>query len=107
MKDLLTKDLANKLPKLYATEDEPLEDKIVMAKFFHPSTDWTWYAVEFDGEDTCWGLVSGFETEFGYFSISELNQPLGPLHLPAERDIFFRPARLKDLAVFAQGGMVF
>jgi hypothetical protein len=67
MKNLLTKELAEKLPKFYATEDEPLEDKVAVAKFFHPVSNWTWYAIEYDGEDTCWGLVSGFETEFGYF----------------------------------------
>ena len=27
---------------------------------------------EFDGEDLCFGLVEGFEVEFGYFSKSEL-----------------------------------
>lgn len=104
---LITKSLTEKLPKLYDTEHEPLEEKIAVAKFFHPASNWTWYAVEFDGEDLCWGLVCGHETEFGYFSISELNKPLGSLWLPVERDLFFRPTRVKDLAVFDCEGMVY
>jgi hypothetical protein len=104
---LLTKALAEKMPKLYDTEYEPLEDKIAAAKFFHPASNWTWYAIEYDGDDLCWGLVHGHEAEFGYFSLTELNQPLGPLRLPVERDVFFRPTRVKDLAVFGQGGMVY
>lgn len=105
--NLLTKSLAEKLPKLYETEHEPLEDKIAVAKFFHPATNWTWYVIEYDGQDLCWGLVDGHETEFGYFSVSELSKAVGPFGLRVERDIFFRPTRVQELAVFNQGGLVY
>ncbi len=105
--NLLTKSIAKKLPKLYDTEHEPLEDKIAIAKFFHPATNWTWYVIEYDGEDLCWGLVNGHETEFGYFSVSELSKVVGPFGLRVERDIFFRPTRVQELAVFNQGGLVY
>jgi hypothetical protein len=104
---LVTKDVASKLPKLYETEHEPLEDKIARMKFFHPASNWTWYAIEFDGEDLFWGLVSGHEKEFGYFSLQELGKVTVPLGVGIERDIFFRPTRLKDLAAFNAEGMVF
>ncbi len=104
---LMSKSLANKLPKLYGTEHKSLEEKIAQAKFFHPASNWTWYVIEFDGDATCWGLVDGHEAEFGYFSLSEISQVTGPLGLHVERDIFFRPTRVKDLAAFGQGGMVF
>ena len=103
---VLTKDLIGRLPKLYETEDVEPEDKQVIAKFFHPASDWTWYVIEFDGQDLCWGLVSGFETEFGYFSLSEITQPAGPLGLSAERDRWFTPTVVKDLKVYGQGGTV-
>lgn len=47
---MLTKDIKNKLPKLYATEKTPLEDKRVIVKFFCPWGSWTWYAVEGEPE---------------------------------------------------------
>lgn len=103
---LLTKALAKKLPKLYDTESVPTEDKVAVMKLFTPWSSWTWYVIEFDGNDVCWGLVSGHETEFGYFSLSELSK-IQHLGATIERDIFFRPTRVSELAVFGQGGAVF
>ena len=57
----------------------------------------TWYASEFDGEDTFFGLVDGFEAEFGYFSFSELAEVRGLLGLPVERDIHFTPKPLREI----------
>ena len=51
----------------------------------------------FDGEDIFFGLVSGFELELGYFSLSELESVRGPLGLPIERDLYFEPKTLQDL----------
>jgi hypothetical protein len=34
-------------------------------KYFTPDSNWTWYASEFDGEDTFFGPVAGFEVELG------------------------------------------
>ena len=66
-------------------------------KFFTPDSNWTWYASEFDGEDTFFGLVSGFEVELGYFTLSELQGARGPLGLPIERDQHFEPKKLGEL----------
>ncbi len=33
---------------------------------------WIYETWEYDGEDLCFGKVHGFETEIGYFTISEL-----------------------------------
>ncbi|MGB4768104.1 MAG: DUF2958 domain-containing protein [Candidatus Saccharimonas sp.] len=94
---LLTKAAAAKIPKLYATEHIETPDKIAYAKFFHPVSQWTWYVMEYDGADTCFGLVVGHETEFGYFSLEELS--LVGYGLPIERDRYFKPTRVKDLLV--------
>ena len=61
MTTLLTKEIIEKLPKLYETEDVELEDKLIQAKLFTPWTNWTWYIIEFDGEDRCFGFVKGHE----------------------------------------------
>jgi len=94
---LLTKELRAKLPKLYQTEDIPVEEKTVVIKFFQPWGSWTWYATEFDGEDLFFGLVHGFEKEWGYFSLRELESVSGPFGLKIERDLYFSPTKIKDL----------
>ena len=85
---LLTKEIRQSLPGLYATEDE--KDPMVHVRFFSPWMDWTWYAAEFDGKNLFFGLVEGSETEWGYFSLSELKSLRGPCGVPAvERDLHF------------------
>ena len=39
----------------------------------------------------------GFEAEFGYFSVRELESVRGPLGLPIERDLHFEPRSLEEL----------
>jgi hypothetical protein len=41
--------------------------------------------------------VVGFEIELGYFSLKELNEARGPLGLPIERDLHFKPKSLEEL----------
>ncbi len=94
---LLTKKLREKLPQLYKTENLPLEEKVAVIKFFTPWTYWTWYAVEFDGDDLFWGWVHGHKKEWGYFSLKELESVRGPGGLAIERDKFFEPTKIKDL----------
>ena len=68
--------------------------------------------VEYDGEDSCFGLVAGSDVEAGYFSLSELEhiyegleeggtiadlRRQGVIVLPIERDEGFIPARLSEL----------
>jgi hypothetical protein len=67
---LLTKANREALPPLYANEENP--DPTVVVKFFDPYGSWTWFATEFDGEDTFFGFVVGTCPELGYFSLSEL-----------------------------------
>ncbi len=95
--ELLTKELRKKFPKLGATENTPLEEKVVVAKFFNPAGSWTWYAVEFDGKDEFFGLVDGFELEWGSFSLSELKSVRGPFGLGIERDRYIGHPKIKDV----------
>jgi hypothetical protein len=94
---LLTKELRKKLPRLYSTESVPTEEKVAVVKFFTPDSSWTWYACEFDGEDIFFGLVHGFEKEWGYFSLKELESTSGPMGLKIERDLYFRPTKIKEI----------
>ncbi len=93
---LLTKENRSSLPAL-GSQDGEGDNAIAKVKFFTPDSNWTWYATEFDGEDTFFGLVQGFEEELGYFSLSELDNAKGPMGLKIERDRWFKPTSLKDL----------
>jgi len=96
MMDLLSGEIRAALPPLYATEKLGKE-AIAVVKYFTPDVNWTWYATEFDGEDTFFGLVKGLDTELGYFSLSELESVRGSLGLPVERDLYFMSTPLKDI----------
>jgi len=94
---LLTQELRRKLPPLYSQEGKGGK-AIALAKYFTPSGQWTWYAVEYDGEDTFFGLVDGHFKELGYFSLSELESVNGPMGLPIERDMYWQPKTLEEIA---------
>lgn len=92
---LLTQEDSKKLPKLGETDGQGME-AIAYVKFFHPCSRWTWYATEYDGEDTFFGLVRGFEDELGYFSLNELKSVRDKVGLGIERDLYFKPATLEE-----------
>lgn len=85
---LLPEEIRKALPPLRSTERLGLDAPIIV-KYFTPSSNWTWYATEFDGEDLFFGLVDGFDKEMGYFSLSELEAVQGPFGLGIERDLYF------------------
>ena len=87
---LLTKEIRKQLPALYTNEN--VDDPKAIVKFFPPFSNWTWYATEFDGKDTFFGLVDGFDRELGYFSLSELESLGGKI----ERDTWFDPTPLSE-----------
>lgn len=93
---LLTKEITKKVPNIYGQEE--VEDKIVYAKFFDCCSNWTWYLMEYDPETgMCFGLVEGFEKEYGYFNIHELAQVKNRLGLGIERDLHFDACKLSEL----------
>ena len=94
--ELLPGEVRAALPPLYHNEQQGL-DAVAPLKLFTPDSSWTWYATEFDGDDTFFGLVSGLEIELGYFSLAELEGVRGPLGLPVERDLYHNPATLAEL----------
>lgn len=96
--ELMPGELRAVLPPLYSQEAKGLEASAPV-KYFTPDADWSWYATEFDGEDLMFGLVSGYEVELGYFSLSELESVRGGLGLPIERDLYYQPRTLKEIQV--------
>ena len=94
---LMTAAIRKQLPPLYSQE-ERAGKAVARVKFFTPDSSWTWYATEFDGQDTFFGLVDGHEKELGYFSLAELHKVRGPLGLPIERDLHWQPKSLEEIA---------
>jgi len=93
--ELLTAELRKALPGMYTTENE--ENPMVICKFFITFSNWTWYVLEFDGEDLFFGLVEGHEVEMGYFSLSELESVRNSHGLGVERDLYFEPTPLQTI----------
>ncbi|MBK8467590.1 MAG: DUF2958 domain-containing protein [Chloracidobacterium sp.] len=94
MKELLSEELKARLPKLY--EQEGAIDPIVHAKFSFPASCWLWFVTEGQttGSDfTFFGYVIGFEAEWGYFTLGELEQ-VNVNGFTIERDDDFEPQTL-------------
>lgn len=95
---LLTKDLLKKLPSIESTANLKLSEVIVYVKLFTPWSNWTWYIAAYDPETgECFGLVIGFEKEWGYFNLHELEEIRGIGGLKVERDRWFSPIKFADL----------
>jgi hypothetical protein len=103
---LLPQEIRKKLPPLYA-QDGKGGKAIAYVKFFTPDSNWTWWAVEGSpvknkkGKEVdfhFFGLVNGLEKELGYFSLKELEKVQGPMGLPIERDLYWQPKMLEEIA---------
>lgn len=94
MSRLLTEELKNTLPRLRGQEGA--SDPVVYASFYFAGSDWRWFATEgeaIEGDFTFFGLVIGFEREWGYFSLRELEE-VNVHGLTIERDGDFEPRKL-------------
>ena len=82
--ELMTKELGETIPALYANENAENTDGVMAhAKLFCPYNGWRWYLTEWEAETgLCFGLVEGFETELGYFDLTELAEGDGVRRCP-------------------------
>lgn len=92
MQRLITREVAKVIPALYAQEGA--EDPVVYLHLFSCISGWDWYITEYDpATGEAFGLVKGFEIEWGYVYIPELegvNRAKG--FNVVERDERFSPA---------------
>ena len=102
---LITKEIEKEIEKkpLYFYEDNDVDvnDAKIIVKFFGGG-QWTWWAIEGekleDGDIRFFGLVQGFEKEFGYFTLRELEDlKFPPFGLGIERDMYFSNKTIKDV----------
>ena len=91
---IVTKHMMKTTPSLGSTENVSMSEKILHTKLFTPWGNWTWYICEANFETgECFGLVEGFEKEWGYFNLFELQQIRGPMGLKVERERAFQPRK--------------
>ena len=83
---LMTKEIEEKIPALYSTEEAPFSPRVYV-KFFHPLSNWTWYATEYDpATGDFFGLIDGDYKELGGFNLKEL-ESVSVMGLGIERDL--------------------
>ena len=83
-------------PKLCA-QDGKGDNAIAYVKIFDPCGSWTWYLTEWDGVgDETFGLVNGFELEWGYISLNELANVAGARGIGLEIDVWFLPKTMRE-----------
>ena len=94
---LMTKEIGDTIPALYANENvENYDSVLAHIKLFSPYNGWRWFVTEWEAETgLCFGLVEGYETEMGYFSLDELAEATVFGRVPAvERDLHWKPKTL-------------
>ena len=97
---MMTEKLADTIPAIGATDNvRDYDGVLARAKLFSPFSNWTWYITELDRETgQCFGLVEGFETELGYFDLTELAETTVLGGVPAvERDLYWQPMTLGEI----------
>lgn len=98
---MITQEIENTIPALYATDGQADNVRKVAVKFFAPWSNWTWYVFEGEklaGDDwEFFGLVDGDVKEFGYFTLSQLTEIRGPAGLGIERDRHFENKTVADI----------
>lgn len=93
---LITSDIVKKIKKypLYS-QDGKGKDAEVIAKFFTPDAQATWLITEADptanGDYEMFGYITlnGYDWEWGYVFLSEIQKVRGRFGLPVERDKYF------------------
>jgi hypothetical protein len=89
----MTKELQVGLPKLYDTEDTPTNDMILRIRYYDINSQWEWFLIEFEPETNIgFFYVRGFENEWGYSSLEEMQ------NIPSiVIDKKFRPIKFSEL----------
>ena len=103
---LLPCKIRERLPSL-GGQDGKGGKAVVYAKCFTPDGSFTWFITEgspVQDKDNhvvdyiLFGLVDGPFKELGYFRLSELESVRGPMGLPIERDLYWQPKTMEEIA---------
>ena len=106
MRNIPAQERLNRIPRLYATESTPLQNKLVYLHFFIGDSDW--YVCEFDGDDLFFGyaILNGdhLNAEWGYFSFSELRDiSINGIEVDCELEDLWPPKPVSEIPKIMQG----
>lgn len=94
-----------KIPKLYETENIPLEDKIIYMHFFVGGSDW--FIAEYDGKDIFFGFAvlnsDYMNAEWGYAPFSELKE-INIKGIQIDRDLFWEARKTSEVELIKKCG---
>ena len=96
------------IPRLYATEEIPLGEKMIHLHFFLGGCDW--FIAEYDGEDLFWGyaILNGDlqNAEWGYISFRELQQirTRQGFEIDCEKEEFWTPKKASEVGKIVESG---
>lgn len=97
MSKLFTDEIKKALPTFRTQEFS--KDPTVYAVYFFPRSGWTWFITEgqpADDDFIFFGYVIGLESEWGYFTLRELEE--GDIHgIKVERVEDFNPTPMSEL----------
>jgi hypothetical protein len=98
---LLTQEIKKNLLSLEEVCQKNLKDlreAVCHVKFFTPWSNWSWFPIAYCPErEEFFGFVVGHYSEWGYFSLRELENIEGPYGLSIERDKYFRENKMSEI----------
>ncbi|MCF8568158.1 DUF2958 domain-containing protein [Alicyclobacillus tolerans] len=102
---LWTSELRTITPPLYGTEETPVENKLITTKFFAPACGFTWYVAEYEAQEDGNVLFFGYVdnatdpwcSEWGYFTLHELESLRWNGIPQVERDLHFSPIQFQTI----------
>lgn len=96
--DFAPAEIINALPALYSTEAVAVADKVIVAKWFSPYSNFTWYAVEFEPTTrNIFCYVQSDFSEWGYSNLDEMQAVTVFNGVPGvERDTSWEPITVRE-----------
>jgi hypothetical protein len=94
---LITEAIRKSFPKIGETDGKLPSERKIVCKLFSCFSNFTWYCLEFDGEDTLFCYVKGHENEYGYSSLNELQNTKWQGVPAVERDMHYGDHTLQEV----------
>lgn len=102
---LMTQEIEEKLKEYpLHSQDGKGDEAQVVIKYFNPAGAGTWYVLEGEkqenGDYLFFGYVELIEPEYGYFSLSELENLKLPYGMGIERDVYSELKTIGEMKVY-------
>ena len=100
---LFTREQLESIPAHCSGSLKPKAEQIAVFKVMCPLIDWVWWICEYDPVHAVfYGRVDGFESEWGSFSLAELEGVRVRVRGVVEVDVSWKPGPLPKVAPLAE-----